>query len=197
MTRVNPSGYFVHPTAVVEDDAVIGYETSIWHFAHVRRGASIGERSTLGKDVCVDAGVQIGNECKIQNGVSIYAGVTLDDEVFVGPHVAFTNDRWPRAVSPSWEIEKTHLGRGSSVGANATIVCGTDIGSYAMVAAGSVVTHDVANFELVMGNPARHAGWVCRCGRVCSREQTPPENFECELHTATLTNSNSDQGPAS
>jgi acetyltransferase-like isoleucine patch superfamily enzyme len=175
-------GFYAHPSAVVEDGADIGAGTSIWHFAHVRTGALIGERCTLGKDVFVDTGVRVGNGCKIQNGVSIYAGVTIEDEVFIGPHVAFTNDRWPRAVSPSWEIVKTRLLLGSSVGANATIVCGTAIGAFAMVAAGAVVTRDVADFELVMGNPARHAGWVCHCGRVCSREKSPPARFECNLH---------------
>ncbi len=185
MTGVAPTGFYAHPSAVIEDGATIGSGTRIWHFAHVRAGASIGERCTLGKDVFVDAGARVGNACKIQNGVSIYSGVTIDDEVFVGPHAVFTNDRWPRAVSPSWEIVQTRVLAGSSVGANATIVCGTVIGAYAMVAAGAVVTRDVADFELVMGNPARHAGWVCRCGRVCSREETRPERFECELHEST------------
>lgn len=174
--------FYAHPSAVIEDGAIIGAGTTIWHFVHVRTGASIGERCTLGKDVFVDAGVNVGNACKIQNGVSIYSGVTIEDEVFIGPHVAFTNDRWPRATSPSWEIVPTRLLSGSSVGANVTIVCGTVIGAYALVAAGAVVTRDVADFELVMGNPARHAGWVCRCGRVCSREEERPARFECELH---------------
>jgi UDP-2-acetamido-3-amino-2,3-dideoxy-glucuronate N-acetyltransferase len=187
MTGVAPTGFYAHPSAVIEDGAAVGTDTKIWHFAHVRAGASIGERCTLGKDVFVDAGASVGNDCKIQNGVSIYSGVTIDDEVFVGPHVVFTNDRCPRAISPTWEIVPTRVLVGSSVGANATIVCGTVIGAYAMVAAGAVVTHDVADFELVMGNPARHAGWVCHCGRVCSRGETRPERFECELHESSGT----------
>jgi len=182
MTGVATMGFYVHPSAVIEDGAAIGAGTNIWHFAHVMTCASVGERCTIGKDVFVDTGVSVGNGCKIQNGVSIYAGVTVEDEVFIGPHVAFTNDRWPRAVSSSWEIEKTTLLHGSSIGANATIVCGTRVGTFAMVAAGAVVTHDVAAFELVMGNPARHGGWVCRCGRVCSRDELPPAHFECPLH---------------
>jgi UDP-2-acetamido-3-amino-2,3-dideoxy-glucuronate N-acetyltransferase len=176
------SGYQAHASAVIEDGATIGAETRIWHFAHVRTGASIGERCTLGKDVFVDAGVQIGNECKIQNGVSVYSGVTIEDGVFVGPHAAFTNDRWPRAVTTSWEVVETKLRLGSSIGANATIVCGVVIGSYALVGAGAVVTHDVKDHELVTGNPARHAGWVCECGRICSRDESPPNNFVCDVH---------------
>ena len=182
MNEVGTAGFFAHPTAVIEDGSIIGKGTNIWHFAHVRVGASIGQRCTLGKDVFVDAQVHIGNDCKIQNGVSVYAGVTIEDEVFVGPNVTFTNDRWPRAVSPSWDIETTVLRNGCSIGANATIICGTVIGSFAMVGAGSVVVHDVENFELIVGNPARHVGWVCHCGRICSRESSPPESFECKLH---------------
>lgn len=156
---------YVHPTAVVEDGAEIGEGTRIWHFAHVRSGAKIGRNCNIGKDVYIDVGVKIGDRVKIQNGVSVYRGVTLEDEVFVGPYAVFTNDKYPRAFSQSWEIVPTMVKRGASIGANATIVCGITIGEYSMVAAGSVVTKDVPPHGLVMGNPARLVGFVCYCGR--------------------------------
>jgi UDP-2-acetamido-3-amino-2,3-dideoxy-glucuronate N-acetyltransferase len=182
MSVVTSHGYYAHPSAIIEDGATVGQDSKVWHFAHIRAGASIGRDCTLGKDVFVDAGVHIGSECKIQNGVSVYAGVTIEDQVFVGPHAVFTNDRLPRAFTSSWDLVETRVLLGSSIGANATIVCGVVIGSYAMVGAGSVVTRDVNAHELVVGNPARHAGWVCRCGRLCSREDAPPVRFECDVH---------------
>jgi acetyltransferase-like isoleucine patch superfamily enzyme len=160
---------FVHETALVEDGARCGLGTKIWHHAHVRSGAVIGESCTLGKNVFVDAGVVIGDRVKIQNNVSVYQGVWLDDEVFVGPSAVFTNDRFPRAVSDDWEVVGTRVCHGASIGANATVVCGVVIGSWAVIGAGSVVTHDVASHELVAGNPARRLGWACRCGRVLAR----------------------------
>lgn len=185
MREPTPTGdqVFIHPTAVVEDGAEIGEGTKVWHFAHVRAGASIGTHCTIGKDVFVDSTVRIGSACKLQNGTSVYAGVTIEDEVFVGPHVAFTNDLHPRATSTTWQIVETRLRRGCSIGANATIVCGVEIGAFAMVGAGSVVTRGVASHQLVTGNPARHAGWVCECGRTCSRDAEPPAAFRCELHS--------------
>jgi UDP-2-acetamido-3-amino-2,3-dideoxy-glucuronate N-acetyltransferase len=167
---------------VVEDGAQIGEDTRIWHFAHVRDGSSIGARCTIGKDVFVDAGAVIGDDCKVQNGVSVYSGVTLCDRVFVGPAAVFTNDLRPRAKSTDWQLVATLVRAGASIGANATIVCGNTIGEAAMVAAGAVVTRDVEDHELVMGNPARHAGWVCDCGQVVSRETARPAAFSCELH---------------
>ncbi|HEY5437265.1 MAG TPA: acyltransferase [Acidimicrobiales bacterium] len=171
-----------HSTAEVEDGARVGEGTRIWHFAHIREGATVGKDCTIGKDVFVDAGAIVGDRCKVQNGVSVYSGVTLENEVFVGPNAVFTNDLRPRAMSPNWKIVPTLVRTGASIGANATIVCGTEVGSYAMVAAGAVVTHDIADHELVVGNPARHAGWVCRCGTVCSRDSDPPATFECDEH---------------
>jgi UDP-2-acetamido-3-amino-2,3-dideoxy-glucuronate N-acetyltransferase len=171
-----------HSTAVVEDGASVGDGTRIWHFAHVRQGATIGTDCSIGKDVFVDSGAIVGDRCKVQNGVSVYSGVTLENEVFVGPNAVFTNDLRPRAVSPNWEIVPTTVRTGASIGANATVVCGNEIGRYAMVAAGAVVTHDVADHELVIGNPARHAGWVCRCGTICSRDLEVPAIFECNEH---------------
>jgi acetyltransferase-like isoleucine patch superfamily enzyme len=167
---------FVHETAIVEAGAELGRGTSVWHHAHVREGASVGIECTLGKNVFVDAGVVIGDRTKVQNNVSVYAGVRLEDDVLVGPSVVFTNDRYPRASSPSWSVVATTVRRGASIGANATVVCGVEIGEWALVAAGAVVTRDVGAHELVGGNPARRMGWVCECGQVLarSREACPP-----------------------
>lgn len=153
----------IHPTAIVEDFVYIGKDTRIWHFAHIRSHAIIGEGCNIGKDVFVDAGVRIGNHCKIQNGVSVYHGVTLDDAVFVGPNVTFTNDKYPRAVG-DWCVSPTYIERGASIGAGAVIVAGITIGAFAMIGAGAVVTHDVPPHALVYGNPAQIAGYVCERG---------------------------------
>jgi acetyltransferase-like isoleucine patch superfamily enzyme len=158
---------------------VIGATTSIWHHAHVRAGARIGSGCVVGKNVYVDAGAVIGDRVKVQNNVSVYNGVTIGDDVFVGPSAVFTNDRVPRAFNGEWSVIPTVVERGASVGANATIVCGTRLGEYAMVAAGAVVTRDVGAYQLVAGNPARHLGWVCRCGAVLSRAPEPPADFTC------------------
>jgi UDP-2-acetamido-3-amino-2,3-dideoxy-glucuronate N-acetyltransferase len=155
----------VHPTAVVEEGATVGNGTQVWHHAHVRAGATVGQECVLGKNVFVDSGAVIGDRVKIQNNVSIYSGVTLEDEVFVGPGAVITNDRVPRVVGP-WDVTETRVARGASIGANATVVGGIDIGEWAMVAAGSVVTRPVGTHELVMGNPGRRVAWVCRCGTV-------------------------------
>lgn len=171
---------YVHPSAIVEEGASVGADTRVWHHGHVRSGAVIGAGCTLGKNVFVDAGAVVGDRVKIQNNVSIYAGVTLEDEVFVGPSAVFTNDLRPRAVGPSWELVPTLVRRGASIGANATIVCGTEIGAWAMVAAGSVVTRTVPDHALVRGNPARIAGWVCRCGDVVDRGEDRPSDVGCE-----------------
>ncbi|PID53862.1 MAG: N-acetyltransferase [Micrococcales bacterium] len=154
---------YVHPSAEIEDGALIGAGTSIWHLTHVRTGARIGAGVTLGRNVFVDAGVHIGDRCKVQNNVSVYRGVTLAEEVFVGPSAVFTNDRNPRATG-DWQIGETMLRRGSSIGAGAVLVCGIDIGEGALVGAGAVVTKDVPAWALMLGNPARQVGWVCRCG---------------------------------
>jgi acetyltransferase-like isoleucine patch superfamily enzyme len=177
--RVTGTGIRVHETAIVEPGAYVGPGTSIWHHTHVRSTAHVGSGCTLGKNVYVDADVTIGNRAKIQNNVSVFSGVTLGDEVFVGPSAVFTNDRLPRAVNDGWEIVRTEVRRGASIGANATIVCGIEIGQWATVGAGAVVTHSVTDHELVVGNPARHAGWVCRCGTVISRSEEPPADLRC------------------
>lgn len=171
---------FVHETAIVEADVEIGAGTMIWHHSHIRTGATVGERCVIGKNVFVDAGVGIGTGVKIQNNVSVYRGVHLDDEVFVGPSAVFTNDRFPRAASPDWEVVDTWVRRGASIGANATLVCGIEVGEGALVAAGAVVTRDVDPYELVAGNPARRRGWVCACGRTLVHTDGPyPEVWRC------------------
>jgi UDP-2-acetamido-3-amino-2,3-dideoxy-glucuronate N-acetyltransferase len=162
--RVDAS-YWAHPTAVIDGGAAIGARTKIWHFGHVMAGAHIGDGCMLGQNVFVAGGAVVGDGCRIQNNVSIYDGVTLEAEVFVGPSATFTNVRVPRAfVSRRAAFEPTRVGRGATIGAHATVVCGVTVGEYAFVAAGAVVTRDVAPFGLVVGVPARRTGWICRCG---------------------------------
>jgi acetyltransferase-like isoleucine patch superfamily enzyme len=161
-------GFFAHPTAIVES-VEIGDGTKVWHFAHVRAKSKIGKNCNIGKSVYVDIGADIGNNVKIQNFVSVYKGVIVEDDVFIGPSATFTNDLYPRAFI--WDADQaaeTRVCKGASIGANATIVCGVTIGEYSMVAAGSVVAHDVPAFSLALGNPARHRGWVCICGKTLS-----------------------------
>lgn len=156
---------FVHETAIVDDGADLGEGTKLWHFCHVQSGARLGPRCVLGQNVLVGPGVLLGEGVHVQNNVSVYAGVTLEDFVFVGPSAVFTNVRTPRCEFPRKDaLVPTLVRRGASIGANATIVCGVTIGRYALIGAGSVVTHDVPAHALVVGVPARHAGWVCACG---------------------------------
>ena len=159
----------VHPTADVSPEAVVGDGTSIWHWAQVREGAHIGENCSLGKDVYIDIEVVVGDDCKIQNFATLYRGVGIGSRVFIGPHACFTNDLYPRAVSPDWQVVPTTVEDGASIGANATILCGLTIGRSAMVAAGAVVTKDVPAHALVAGVPAKVIGWVCECGRPLDR----------------------------
>jgi UDP-2-acetamido-3-amino-2,3-dideoxy-glucuronate N-acetyltransferase len=169
---VNEQPARIHPTADVAASAVIGPGTSVWNQAQVRDGARIGSNCVLGKNAYVDAGVQIGDRVKIQNNVSVYQGVTIEDGVFVGPHVCFTNDKVPRAINRDgsaktdahWEVSPTLVRRGAALGANSTILPGVSIGRWAMVGSGSVVTRDVSDYELVVGNPARRIGTACPCG---------------------------------
>ena len=162
----------IHPTAEVSPQAEIGEGTSIWHQVQIREGSRIGKNCILSKGVYIDAGVLVGDCVKIQNYVSVYHGVTVEDGVFIGPHVCFTNDLQPRAVNPDgtlkaaddWQLSPTLIRRGASLGANSTIRCGVTIGKWAMVGAGSVVTHDIPNYGLAWGNPARLHGFVCPCG---------------------------------
>ena len=156
---VHPTA-FAHETAIVEDGASIGADTKVWHHGHIRSGATIGERCVLGKNVFVDSGGIVGSGVKIQNNVSVYSGIIIEDD-------------------SSWSITETLVRHGASIGANATIKCGSTIGRFAMIGAGSVVTHDVADHQLVVGNPARPAGWVGECGHVVSRSADTPASFDC------------------
>ena len=157
--------YFVHPTSIVEDNVEMGPNARIWHFCHVMGPSSIGANTNIGQNVFIAKNVEIGRNVKIQNNVSVYEGVVIEDDVFCGPSMVFTNVMNPRAfVSRKDEYRTTRVKRGASIGANATIVCGVTVGAYAFVGAGAVVTRDVADFALVYGNPARRQGWVCRCG---------------------------------
>lgn len=162
-------GARVHLTAEVSPDAVVGEGTSIWHWAQVREGARIGRNCNIGKDVYIDTAVVVGDSCKIENFATLYRGLTVGNRVFIGPHVCFTNDLYPRAVSPDWQVVPTKVEDGASIGANATILCGVSIGRNAMVAAGAVVTRDVPAHALVAGVPAKVVGWVCNCGRPLDR----------------------------
>src|SRR5213075_1366946 len=157
--------FFVHESSYVDDGARVGKGTKIWHFCHVMPGAVIGERCNLGQNVVVMPGTRVGNNVKIQNNVSIYEGVVLEDDVFCGPSCVFTNVVNPRAhVSRKHEYRKTLVKRGSSIGANATIVCGVTLGEYAFIGAGAVVTRDVPAHALMTGVPAKRSGWMCQCG---------------------------------
>lgn len=156
---------YVHQTAVVEPGCMLSHGCTIWHFSHVMPGARLGVETTLGQNVFVGEKVLVGNRCKIANNVSLYEGVELADDVFVGPSAVFTNVTTPRAfISRKHAYTATHVGRGASIGANATVVCGCRIGEYALIGAGAVITRDVPAFALMTGVPARRRGWVCRCG---------------------------------
>lgn len=181
--------FFAHPSADVSPQAEIGEGTKIWQQCQIREGSVIGRHCILGKGVYVDVGVRIGNHVKIQNGVSLYRGVTLEDGVFCGPHCVFTNDLRPRAINPDgslktqadWQVSETLVRYGASIGANATIVCGVTIGRWAMIGAGAVVTHDVPDYGLAYGNPARLQGFVCPCGEKLELTEPSHESPSVEL----------------
>ena len=168
---IDPSAR-VHPTADLEPDVAVGPETSIWHRAQVRVGARIGAQCVIGRDAFIDEGVVIGDRVKVQNGALIYHGVTVEDGVFIGPGAILTNDRYPRAITPAgdlaraedWTVSPIRLRHGSSIGAGAVVVAGTDVGRFATVGAGAIVTRDVPSHALVVGSPARRIGWMCACG---------------------------------
>lgn len=157
--------YFAHPTAVIDEGCVIGDGTKIWHFSHVMPNCKLGNNCNLGQNVVVSPEVVLGNNVKVQNNVSIYTGVTCEDDVFLGPSMVFTNVTNPRsAVNRREQYSLTHVGRGASIGANATIVCGHNIGKYAFIGAGAVVTKHVPDYALVIGNPSRQVGWISEYG---------------------------------
>lgn len=158
--------YFAHPTAVIDPGAQIGAGTKVWHFSHIMEGAIIGANCSLGQNVFVASGVKLGRGTKVQNNVSIYSGVICEEEVFLGPSMVFTNVSNPRsAINRKGVYEKTLVQRGATIGANATIVCGNRIGRYAFIGAGAVVTREVPDYALILGNPARQVGWMSEYGQ--------------------------------
>ena len=166
----------IHPSSYVDDDVVIGEGTKVWHFCHIQHGARIGNNCSLGQNVNIGCNVLIGNGVRIQNNVSVYEGVTLEDNVFCGPSCVFTNVSTPRAHFPVGGVyAQTRICNGASLGANCTVVCGHVVGRSALIAAGAVVTHDVPDYALMAGVPARQLGWVCECGR-----RLPDDTLHCE-----------------
>jgi len=157
--------YFAHPTAVIDEGAEIGNGTRIWHFTHIMKNSKIGANCNIGQNVVISPDVILGSNVKVQNNVSLYTGVTCDDDVFLGPSCVFTNVINPRsAIVRKHEYLQTHVGRGATIGANATIICGNNIGAYAFIGAGAVVTKNVAPYALVIGNPSRQTGWMSEYG---------------------------------
>jgi UDP-2-acetamido-3-amino-2,3-dideoxy-glucuronate N-acetyltransferase len=171
---------FVHESSFIDDGATIGKGTKIWHFCHVLKGTRIGERCVLGQNVMVGPSVTMGNNCKIQNNVSIYNSVTLEDDVFCGPSMVFTNVVNPRSfIERKQEFKETLVRRGASIGANATIVCGVTLGRFSLIGAGAVVNRDVPDYALMLGVPARQAGWVCACGVTLKLDGSKGSCREC------------------
>jgi UDP-2-acetamido-3-amino-2,3-dideoxy-glucuronate N-acetyltransferase len=165
--------YTAHATAVIDEGAIIGEGTRIWHFSHIMPDCIIGKNCNIGQNVVVSPGVVLGNNVKVQNNVSIYTGVVCDDDVFLGPSCVFTNVINPRsAIARKHEYKQTHVAKGASIGANATIVCGNNIGAYALIGAGAVVTKNVAAYALVVGNPSKQIGWVSEYGHRLTFDET-------------------------
>ena len=162
---------YIHPTAIVDKTANVGDGTKVWHFAHVREKAEIGKGCVLGHSVYVGEGVKIGNGVKLENRATIYRGARIEDKVFVGPHVTFINDPYPRSFSTDWKIVPTLVREGASIGAGAVVMCGVTIGEYAMIGAGSVVTKDIPSCAIAFGNPARIRGFACKCGSKLIKEE--------------------------
>ena len=161
----NMNNYQAHPTAVIDEGATIGKGTIVWHFSHIMSGAVVGEHCTIGQNVFIASQVQLGNNVKVQNNVSVYTGVTCEDDVFLGPSCVFTNVINPRSfISRKEDFRPTRVKKGATIGANATILCGIAIGEYAMIGAGAVVTKDVPDYALIVGNPGKQAGWVNKEG---------------------------------
>ena len=181
--------YFVHESSYADEGCRIGDGTRIWHFSHIMAGAVLGERCNIGQNVVISPDVVLGNNVKVQNNVSIYTGVILEDDVFCGPSMVFTNVINPRShVVRKHEYQRTMVGRGASLGANCTVVCGHDIGRHAFIGAGAVVTKTVPDYALVVGNPGRITGWVCECGIKLATGAVPPSAATCSAcGTAYLT----------
>jgi UDP-2-acetamido-3-amino-2,3-dideoxy-glucuronate N-acetyltransferase len=180
------AAFVAHESCYIDDGCVIGDDTKIWHFTHVMSGARIGARCNIGQNVVISPGVVIGDNVKIQNNVSVYTGVTLEDDVFCGPSMVFTNVINPRShVSRKDEYRATLVKRGASLGANCTIVCGHTVGAYAFIGAGSVVTKEVPDFALVVGNPGRIVGWMCQCGVKLAAGPKPPASATCTACATT------------
>jgi len=182
---------FSHKTAIIEEGAKIGENTKIWHHTHVREGGKIGSNCNIGKNCYIDKGAIVGNNVKIQNNVSVWHGVVIEDDVFVGPNVVFTNDLYPRAfIWDKERLQKTLIKKGASLGANSTIICGNRvIGEYALVGAGAVVTKDVPPHGLVIGNPARLVGFVCKCGYPLKEKIGEEDHFvimKCDHCNSTI-----------
>ncbi|NEU05853.1 acyltransferase [Clostridium senegalense] len=176
--------YFKHSSAEVSENANIKDGTKIWNNSQVRENCFIGENCIIGTNVYIDFDAIIGNNVKIQNGVNVYHGVVIEDDVFVGPSVTFTNDMYPRAFNNDWEVVGTLIKKGAAIGANSTVICGITIGEYAMVGSGSVVTDDINPYELVAGNPAKKIGYVCKCGNRLD------ENHHCDKCNLTYKEDN-------
>ncbi len=175
--------YFVHETAIIDEGATIGKGTKIWHFSHIMSNCRIGENCNIGQNVVISPEVVLGNQVKVQNNVSVYTGVTCDDDVFLGPSCVFTNVTNPRsAVNRKSQYAKTHVGKGATIGANATIVCGHDIGAYAFIGAGAVVTKTVPAYALLVGNPAKQIGWMSEYGHRLHFEKGIAECPESKQH---------------
>jgi len=170
------SNTYIHPTAIVEKTAKIGKDTKIWHFVHIREKAEIGAGCVLGHSVYIDRQVKIGNHVKLENRANVYQGVKIEDDAFIGPHVTFTNDPYPRSFSTDWKIIPTQVKKGASIGAGSVVSCGVTINEYAMIGAGSIVTKDIPPHALAYGNPAEIKGFVCKCGRKLTREKRQ-DNF--------------------
>lgn len=177
--------YFVHESSYIDDNCEIGEGTKIWHFSHVMSKSKIGKKCNIGQNVVISPGVVLGDNVKIQNNVSVYTGVICEDDVFLGPSCVFTNVINPRSfIERKDEYRQTIIEKGASIGANSTIVCGNKIGKYALVGAGSVVTKDVPNYSIVVGNPARVIGYICKCGNKLNKDLT------CEVCNKKYINEN-------